>query len=105
MIGSCEESPYQLSRTTRRLSWTDASVLQVAGCGVATALVGIPNRYMHYQTEMAIRRRDNAVKLIAETILSIVPGGRSTRCEDCGPRGTMGAIGSNLYSDTHRHGL
>ncbi|HBC87748.1 MAG TPA: hypothetical protein DCZ94_12400 [Lentisphaeria bacterium] len=38
-----------------------SSLLQVAGSGVATALVGIPNRYKHTQTEICdIADVDNA---------------------------------------------
>lgn len=64
--------PFQLAPHHLPVSWTDASVVQVAGKGVATALVGIPNRYMHYQTEMCdIADVDNAVKLLSETVLSM----------------------------------
>lgn len=64
--------PFQLMPHHLPVSWTDASVVQVAGCGVATALVGIPNRYMHYQTEICdMSDVKNAIKLITETILSL----------------------------------
>ncbi|OGV56126.1 MAG: hypothetical protein A2X49_14560 [Lentisphaerae bacterium GWF2_52_8] len=64
--------PYQLAPHYQAVSWTDASVIQVSGSGVATALIGIPNRYMHYQTEICdIADVNNAVKLISETILSM----------------------------------
>ncbi len=64
--------PYQLTPHNLPVSYTDASVLQVSGRGVATALVGIPNRYMHYQTEICdIADVDNAVRLLVETISGI----------------------------------
>lgn len=45
---------------------TDAWVIQTARAGVATALVSIPNRYMHSSVEViSLRDLDNAVKLIS----------------------------------------
>ncbi|HBC89502.1 MAG TPA: hydrolase [Lentisphaeria bacterium] len=71
-VAARENIPYQLAPHYQPVSWTDASVLQVAGNGVATALIGIPNRYMHYQTEICdIADVDSAVKLIVETIMSM----------------------------------
>ena len=53
---------------------TDANPLQVTRSGVATALVGIPNRYMHTQVEVvSLFDLDAASKLIAETIARITP--------------------------------
>ena len=53
---------------------TDTSRVQLTRGGVATALVSIPNRYMHTQVEMCdLRDVENAVKLIAETVASIKP--------------------------------
>lgn len=50
---------------------TDANVIQLTRAGVATALVSIPNRYMHTPVEMFnVRDVEGAIKLIAETILS-----------------------------------
>jgi len=51
---------------------TDANVMQVSRSGVATALIGIPNRYMHTQVEIvSLTDLTNAAKLIAETVSSI----------------------------------
>lgn len=51
---------------------TDANMLQVSRSGVAAALVGIPNRYMHTQVEtIDLRDLESAAKLIAETCLRI----------------------------------
>jgi len=53
---------------------TDAGALQVTRAGVATALVSIPNRYMHTQVETcSLTDLDNTAKLITETILTITP--------------------------------
>lgn len=51
---------------------TDANVLQLTRSGVATALVSIPNRYMHTQVEV-VSRSDLAVtaKLLSETVATI----------------------------------
>lgn len=51
---------------------TDANVIQTARAGVATALVSIPNRYMHTQVEVvALTDLEAAAKLLAETIVGI----------------------------------
>jgi len=53
---------------------TDTARVQLTRSGVATALVSIPNRYMHTQVEMCdLRDVENAVKLIAETVAAIKP--------------------------------
>ncbi len=51
---------------------TDANVMQLSRSGVATALVGIPNRYMHTQVEViSLSDLTAAAKLIAETVARI----------------------------------
>lgn len=51
---------------------TDANVMQLNRAGVATALVGIPNRYMHTSVEViSLGDIESAAKLIAETVLSM----------------------------------
>lgn len=53
---------------------TDANAIQITRSGVAAALIGIPNRYMHTQVEMVdLRDLEDAAKLIAETVLKIKP--------------------------------
>jgi len=48
---------------------TDANVMQLSRSGVATALVSIPNRYMHTQVEVvSLADLDATAKLIAETV-------------------------------------
>ncbi len=51
---------------------TDANSIQINRRGVAAALIGIPNRYMHTPVEVVdFRDLEVAAKLIAETILGI----------------------------------
>jgi len=53
---------------------TDANSIQVSRAGVAAALIGLPNRYMHTSTELCdLRDLESAAKLIAETVLRITP--------------------------------
>jgi len=55
-----------------RATGTDANVIQVNRAGVAAALIGIPNRYMHTQVEVVdLRDLETAAKLLAETVLTI----------------------------------
>ncbi|RME39700.1 MAG: M42 family peptidase [Planctomycetota bacterium] len=56
---------------------TDANVMQLTREGVATALVSIPNRYMHTQVEVvSLSDLEAAAKLIAETVASITSRSR-----------------------------
>ncbi len=51
---------------------TDANAIQLTRAGVATALIGIPNRYMHTQVEViSLSDLVTAAKLIAETVAAI----------------------------------
>ncbi|HOK05509.1 MAG TPA: M20/M25/M40 family metallo-hydrolase, partial [Victivallales bacterium] len=51
---------------------TDTSAIQLTRSGVATALISIPNRYMHTQVEVCdLRDVESAVKIIKETISSL----------------------------------
>ena len=46
--------------------------MQMTRAGVATALVSIPNRYMHSQVEMCdLRDVEGAVQLLAESIAAL----------------------------------
>lgn len=57
--------PYQITAAARR-SGTDADAIQVSRGGVATAVVSIPNRYMHTPVEViSAKDMDNIVKLLA----------------------------------------
>lgn len=65
--------PYQLGASGRATP-TDANSIQVNRAGVATALVSIPNRYMHSPVEMiSLDDIDHAADLLARF------------CEDLGP--------------------
>jgi len=65
--------PYQFT-SLGRPGGTDTSVMQITRSGVATALIGIPNRYMHTMVETcAFDDLENAAELIAQTILQITP--------------------------------
>ena len=51
---------------------TDANAIQLTRAGVATALIGIPNRYMHTPVEViSLSDLEGASKLIAETVAGI----------------------------------
>lgn len=55
-----------------RTSGTDANAMQISRSGVATAVVSIPNRYMHTPVEViSLQDLDNASKLLAEFIMEL----------------------------------
>ncbi len=63
--------PHQLSGAPRATG-TDANVMQLTRTGVATAVVGLPNRYMHTPVEVvSLRDMENAVKLLVSFILNL----------------------------------
>lgn len=63
--------PHQLEAAPGA-SPTDANVIQVTRRGVASALLGIPNRYMHTPVEVvSLSDLKSAARLIAETICRI----------------------------------
>ena len=70
MLRSAAEArkiPFTVHAAGRDTS-TNADAIHIAREGVATALVSIPNRYMHSPNEMvSLDDVDNAVELIAET--------------------------------------
>ena len=64
--------PYQESVAHRATGGTDAAVIQLSRGGTATALLSIPNRYMHSQVEMCdLRDAAAAVDLLTETIAAL----------------------------------
>ncbi len=66
---------YQLV-ASNRATGTDANAMQVNAAGMATALVSIPNRYMHSPVEMiSLDDLDKAADLIAAFIASVEPNG------------------------------
>ena len=57
-----------------RATGTDANAMQLSRDGVATGLVGIPNRYMHSPVEVvSLDDLDRAARLLAEFCLSVTP--------------------------------
>lgn len=65
--------PYQLNGAGG-ITGTDAGSIQVNARGVATALLSIPNRYMHSPVEMAsLRDVEHCAQLLAETIFALKP--------------------------------
>ena len=73
MVKTAEEKkiPYQIIAEPRGTG-TDANAIQVSRGGVATALVSIPNRYMHTPVEVvSLDDVENCAKLLAETIAAI----------------------------------
>jgi endoglucanase len=61
-------------RGAPRATGTDANAIQLSREGVATGLVGIPNRYMHSPVEVvSLNDLDQAAQLLAEFCLSITP--------------------------------
>ncbi len=61
-------------RGAPRPTGTDANAIQLARGGVATAVIGIPNRYMHSPVEMVhLDDLDRAARLLAEFCLRATP--------------------------------
>lgn len=53
---------------------TDANAIQVNRAGVATALVSVPNRYMHTPVEViSLDDADNTIRLLTEYTLTLKP--------------------------------
>ena len=66
-----KEIPYQIEGTPRGTG-TDANAIQLTRAGVATGLLGVPNRYMHSPCEMVhLDDVENTAKLIAHTVMKI----------------------------------
>jgi len=71
----------QESASHRASGGTDTAVMQLTQSGVATALISIPNRYMHTPVEICdLRDVEDAINLLTETISdfakkeSFIPG-------------------------------
>ncbi|MFO7947743.1 MAG: M20/M25/M40 family metallo-hydrolase, partial [Armatimonadota bacterium] len=55
-----------------RATGTDANAIQINRAGVASALISIPNRYMHTSGEIvSLSDLENAARLVAETLTRI----------------------------------
>jgi endoglucanase len=67
------EIPVQI-KGTPRATGTDANVIQISREGVATGLVGIPNRYMHSPVEVvSLSDLDQSAHLLAEFCAAVAP--------------------------------
>lgn len=65
--------PWQIEPEPRATG-TDANAIQISRAGVATALVAIPNRYMHTPVEViSLADLDSAAQIIAEGVAKIKP--------------------------------
>jgi putative aminopeptidase FrvX len=65
--------PFQLTGEPRATG-TDANAIQITRGGVATALVSVPNRYMHTPVEVvSLKDVEGAIDLIVETVASLDP--------------------------------
>lgn len=63
---------YQETAAHRATGGTDTATMQMTRSGVATALLSIPNRYMHSQVEICdLRDVYSAVRLLVKTISSM----------------------------------
>jgi endoglucanase len=72
-IAEREKIPYQLAAMGRATS-NDANSLQVSRGGVATAVVAIPNRYMHSAVEtVSLEDLDHAADLLAHFARDLQP--------------------------------
>lgn len=74
-VADAKKIPYQNSTSHNATGGTDTAKLQLNRAGVATALISIPNRYMHSQVEICdLRDAEGAVKILTETIASLKGG-------------------------------
>ena len=65
--------PYQMAAAPRGTG-TDANAMQLSRGGVATALIGVPNRYMHSPVEMvSLKDAEHCAQLIADWICTLKP--------------------------------
>jgi len=65
-VAGAKKIPYQMTGSPRATG-TDANVMQINRAGAATALVSVPNRYMHTPVEVVSKDDvDNCIKLLAE---------------------------------------
>jgi len=63
--------PYQVAAAPRATG-TDANAMQLSRQGVATGLIGIPNRYMHSPVELlSLTDAEHAAQLIAEWLCTL----------------------------------
>lgn len=79
VLGQLEAAANRLSipvqvRGVPRATGTDANVIQISREGVATGLIGIPNRYMHSPVEVVhLDDLNNAARILAEFCATVEP--------------------------------
>ncbi len=74
-VAAENEIPYQVVGAPKGTG-TDANAIQLTRSGVATALISIPNRYMHSPCEIvSLNDMENIIDLIAFTVESIADEG------------------------------
>jgi endoglucanase len=65
--------PFTIQAAGRDTS-TDADAIHIAREGIATALVSVPNRYMHSPNELvSLEDLDRTAELLAETCRAVTP--------------------------------
>ncbi|MDD2403753.1 MAG: M42 family metallopeptidase [Victivallaceae bacterium] len=71
-IADKHKIPYQETAAHRASGGTDTAQIQLSRSGVATALISIPNRYMHSPVEICdLRDVEGAIAIMTETIASM----------------------------------
>ncbi|MCL4119001.1 UNVERIFIED_CONTAM: hypothetical protein GTU68_029890 [Idotea baltica] len=76
MVSTAKKSkiPYQIAPAGRALG-NDANAMQLSRSGVATASIGLPNRYMHSQVEVcSLKDLENSAKLLAKFVKGLTLG-------------------------------
>ncbi len=67
------KAPFQISPSTRPMG-NDAASIQISRGGVATASIGIPNRYMHTQAEIcSYKDLEAAIDILVHFVTAITP--------------------------------
>jgi putative aminopeptidase FrvX len=71
--GKAKDRPHQ-RQAAAGATGTDANAMQLNRAGMATGLIGLPNRYMHTQVELcSLSDLENSAALLADMILAIGP--------------------------------
>lgn len=72
-VAKARKIPLQINAEGRGTG-TDANTMQLSRGGMATALLSIPNRYMHSPCEMVdLRDVEHCIELMAQTVLALKP--------------------------------
>ena len=71
-VAKAKKLDWQENAQHRASGGTDTAKIQMTRGGVATALISIPNRYMHSQVEVCdLRDAEGAVRILTETIAAL----------------------------------